>query len=156
MRPVWQEGHQELKHSLYGRKDYCQLGNGEEGITLPTDRKRVTRWDKHPIDLKLNTRWREKWAGWIQTRSRMDRKKNRKLDLGWNPNQTWMRSQHKRMRQVRLMRTKAGDTLWETEIPPCRFPEEEYILLTQKGEPKSFKESKWDAHNKEWLHGMQD
>ena len=40
--------------------------------------------------------------------------------------------------------------------PPHRFPEKEYVPLTNEGEPESFEEVKRDAHNKEWLHAMQD
>ena len=39
---------------------------------------------------------------------------------------------------------------------PSRFTEKEYVLLANEGEPRSFEEVKKDAHNKEWLHAMQD
>ena len=39
---------------------------------------------------------------------------------------------------------------------PQKFPDREYVLLTDEGELESFEEAKKDAHNKKWLHAMQD
>ena len=39
---------------------------------------------------------------------------------------------------------------------PHRFPDREYVLLTDEGEPESFKEAKGDTNNLEWLHAKQD
>ena len=33
---------------------------------------------------------------------------------------------------------------------PRRFPDEERVLLTDEGEPESYKEAKKDTHNREW------
>ena len=34
------------------------------------------------------------------------------------------------------------------------FPEKEYVLLTNEGEPESFEEAKKDTHNRKWLSAM--
>ena len=39
---------------------------------------------------------------------------------------------------------------------PRRFPDEEHVLLTDKGETKSFEEVKRATHNFKWLSAMQD
>ena len=39
---------------------------------------------------------------------------------------------------------------------PRRFLDEEYVLLTDEGEPESFEEAKGDTRNRELLHAMQD
>ena len=39
---------------------------------------------------------------------------------------------------------------------PRRFPDEEHVLLTDEGDPKSFQEAKEDTHNRKWLSAMQD
>ena len=39
---------------------------------------------------------------------------------------------------------------------PQRFPDEEHVLLTDKGELENFEEAKEDTHNREWLRAMQE
>ena len=35
-----------------------------------------------------------------------------------------------------------------------RFPDTEHVLLTNEGEPESFKEGKDDTHSRKWLSAM--
>ena len=39
---------------------------------------------------------------------------------------------------------------------PHKFPDEERVLLTDEGDPKSFEEATRDTHNRKWLSAMQD